>query len=187
LLISYLIGGRDAGYARDFMQDIAERNTGGCQLTTDGLRLYIDAVEGAFGVDVDFTQLQKMCGTVAENAKGWYYSPTVCWEAIRLPVSGRLEPDAFRTSHVERQDLTMSIQMLRCTRLTNGFGKKIANHTHKVALYTTFYNFLKVLKSLRETPAIEAGIDTTVRYFEWIVVLIEVRAPTPRKRGEYRR
>jgi len=186
LLISYLVGGRDAGYATDFMADVAERITGRCQLTTDGLTAYLEAVEGAFGSDIDYAQLVKMYGTVPENAKG-RYSPAVCTGARKVAVSGNPVREDICTSHVERQNLTMRMHMRRFTRLTNAFSKKVANHAHMVALYTTFYNFLKVHKALRVTPAMEAGIDTTVRDFEWIVGLIDARAPAPKKRGPYKK
>jgi len=186
LIVSYLVGGRDAGYANEFMQDVADRLDTRVQLTTDGYKVYLDAVENAFGNKVDFAQLVKIYGATFENAKG-RYSPAECKGARKMAVTGNPNFDDVSTSHVERQNLTMRMHMRRFTRLTNAFSKKFENHAHMVALYTVFYNFIKIHKTLSVTPAMEAGISDTVRDFEWIVGLIEVNAPKTGPRGPYKK
>ncbi len=186
LIVSYLVGGRDAGYAHEFMQDVAERLDTRVQLTTDGHKAYLEAVEGSFAGQVDYAQLIKMYGAVPEHAKG-RYSPAECTGTRKIPVSGYPDMDHASTSHVERQNLTMRMHMRRFTRLTNAFSKKFENHAHMVAIYTVFYNFVKIHQTLRVTPAMEAGLSDTVRSFEWIVGLIEVNAPRPRPRGPYKK
>ena len=186
LIVSYLVGSRDAGYAHEFMQDVADRLENRVQLTTDGHRVYLDAVEGAFGGQVDFAQLVKIYGATHESAKG-RYSPAECKGARKVAVTGHPDFNKVSTSHVERQNLTMRMHMRRFTRLTNAFSKKFENHAHMVALYTVFYNFIKIHKTLSVTPAMEAGISDTVRDFEWIVGLIEVNAPKTGPRGPYKK
>ncbi|MEM7709907.1 MAG: IS1 family transposase, partial [Pseudomonadota bacterium] len=186
LIVSYLVGGRDAGYAHEFMQDVADRLDGRVQLTTDGHKAYLEAVEGAFGADVDYAMLVKIYGASPESAKG-RYSPAECTGIRKTRIEGEPDIDHVSTSYVERQNLTMRMHMRRFTRLTNGFSKKVANHAHMVALYTVFYNFCRIHKTLRVTPAMEAGIDNTARDAEWIVGLIDATAPAPTKRGPYKK
>jgi len=186
LIISYLVGGRDAGYATDFMADVADRLACRVQLTTDGHKAYLNAVEDAFGGDVDYAQLVKIYGATSESAKG-RYSPAECTGAVKTPVSGNPDFDKISTSHVERSNLTMRMHSRRFTRLTNGFSKKLANHCHMVALYTVFYNFCKIHKTLKVTPAQESGLADEVRDFEWIVGLIDLNKPAPKKRGPYKK
>ena len=186
LIVSYLVGGRDAGEAHEFMHDVAGRLANRIQLTTDGLKVYLEAVEGAFGADVDFAQLVKIYGAAPESARG-RYSPADCTGIRKTRVEGNPDEKHVSTSYVERQNLSMRMHMRRFTRLTNGFSKKVANHTHMVALYTVFYNFCRIHKTLRVTPAMEAGISTTVRDCEWIVGLIDAAAPEPAKRGPYKK
>lgn len=186
LIVSYLVGGRDAEYANAFMQDVADRLATRVQLTTDGHRAYLEAVEGAFGADVDYAQLVKIYGSAPESAKG-RYSPAECVGARKERVEGNPDEKHVSTSYVERQNLTMRMHMRRFTRLTNAFSKKFENHAHMVALYTVFYNFCKIHKTLRVTPAMEAGLSDTVRDFEWIAELIEARAPKPGPRGPYKK
>jgi hypothetical protein len=161
LIVSYLVGGRDAGWAWDFMQDCASRINGRTQVTTDGHKPYLEAVEGAFGCDVDFAQLQKIYGapTDAEQRR---YSPATCIGSDMKVVSGNPDPKHVSTSYVERQNLTMRMSMRRFTRLTNGFSKKIENHIAAVALCFMYYNFCRVHQTLRVTPAMEAGIANHV-------------------------
>lgn len=186
LIVSYLVGGRDAGEAHEFMQDVADRLANRVQLTTDGLKVYLEAVEGAFGADVDYAQLVKLYGAAPEAAKG-RYSPAECTGIRKRRVEGSPDEKSVSTSYVERQNLSMRMHMRRFTRLTNGFSKKVANHTHMVALYTVWYNFCRIHKTLRVTPAMEAGISDTLRDCEWIVGLIDAAAPAPKKRGPYKK
>ncbi|MBJ3777553.1 DDE-type integrase/transposase/recombinase [Acuticoccus mangrovi] len=185
LIISYLVGGRDAGEAYEFMSDVADRLANRVQLTTDGHHAYLDAVEEVFGADVDYAQLVKLYGAAPEGAKG-RYSPAECTGIRKRRVEGRPDEAHVSTSYVERQNLSMRMHMRRFTRLTNGFSKKVANHTHMVSLYTVWYNFCRIHKTLRVTPAMEAGISDTLRDCEWIVGLIDAAAPA-RKRGVYKK
>jgi IS1 family transposase len=183
LIVSYLVGGRDAGYAAAFMDDVASRLANRVQLTTDGLRAYLDAVEGAFGADVDYAQLMKLYGD-APHPPG-RYSPAECTGTLKTRVEGRPDPAHVSTSHVERQNLTMRMQMRRFTRLTNAFSKKALPHYHMVALYTVWYNFVKMHKTIRCAPAMAAGVSDRLWSMEDIVALIDERAEAPKPRGPY--
>lgn len=186
LIISYLVGGRDADYAREFMEDVAFRLANRVQLTTDGHGAYLKAVEGAFGADIDYAMLQKIYGKSPEAAKG-RYSPAECIGIKKEVISGNPERAHVSTSYVERQNLTMRMSMRRFTRLTNAFSKKLDNHIHMLALYFAFYNFCRIHKTLRVTPAMAAGLDTTVRDMDWIVGMIDAIAPKPGPRGPYKK
>ncbi len=186
LIVSYLVGGRDSEYAMEFMDDVASRLANRVQMTTDGHRAYLEAVEGAFGCDVDYAQLVKMYGSSPESMKG-RYSPADCIGIKKTRVEGEPDIDHVSKSYVERQNLTMRMHMRRFTRLTNAFSKKFENHAHMVALYTLFYNFCKIHKTLRVTPAMEAGLSDTLRDFEWICELIDARAPKLGPRGSYKK
>jgi IS1 family transposase len=170
LCVSYLVGGRDASWAMDFMQDCAERINGRVQVTTDAHKAYLEAVEGAWGMDVDYAMLQKIYGapTDAEQRR---YSPAKCIGADMKVVNGKPDPAHVSTSYVERQNLTMRMSMRRFTRLTNGFSKKLDNHGYAVALHFLYYNFGRVHKTLRVTPAMEAGISDHVWSLEEIAAL----------------
>lgn len=156
LVVSYLVGGRGAGWAMDFMQDCASRVRGRLQITTDGHRVYVDAVEGAFGMDVDYAQLQKIYGASDEPEKR--YSPATCIGCDMKIVSGNPDPKHVSTSFVERQNLTMRMSMRRFTRLTNAFSKKLENHAYAVAVHFLYCNFVRIHQTLRVTPAMEAGL-----------------------------
>lgn len=186
LIISFLVGGRDADYAAEFMEDVAFRLANRVQLTTDGHKAYLEAVEGAFGADVDYAMLQKIYGKSPEAAKG-RYSPAECIGAKKETITGNPDRDHVSTSYVERQNLTMRMSMRRFTRLTNGFSKKLDNHIHMLALYFVFYNFCRIHKTLRVTPAMAAGISDTVRDMDWVVGLIDEAAPKPGPRRPYKK
>ena len=185
LIVSWLIGGRDAGYATEFMQDLAGRLAGRVQLTSDGHRAYPLAVEDAFGADIDYAMLVKHYGDAPEGQRR--YSPAVCTGATRMRVTGDPDEAHISTSYVERQNLTMRMSMRRYTRLTNAFSKKLANLAHHVALYFVHYNFCRVHQTLRMSPAMAAGVADTLHDMEWIVGLIDARAPKPGPRGPYRK
>lgn len=186
LIISYLVGGRDSFYAEAFMHDVAYRLATRVQLTTDGHGAYLSAVEGAFGIDVDYAMLVKLYGAAPESAKG-RYSPAECIGARKEPRVGRPMREHISTSYVERQNLTMRMSMRRFTRLTNGFSKKIHNHVHMLSLYFVHYNFCRMHKSLRMSPAMAAGLTDTLRDVDWIVSLIDAVAAKPAKRGPYKK
>ncbi len=186
LLVSYLVGGRDADYANAFMSDVASRLANRVQMTTDGHRAYLEAVEGAFGADVDYAQLIKIYGNAPESRKG-RYSPADCTGIRKRNVEGEPDQKHVSTSYVERQNLTMRMHMRRFTRLTNAFSKKFENHAHMVALYTVFYNFCRIHKTLRVSPAMEAGLSNTLRDMEWIADMVEAAAPKPGRPKTYKK
>jgi IS1 family transposase len=184
LMISYLVGKRDGGYAHEFMIDVANRLNNRVQMTTDGHKPYLEAIETAFGSEIDYAMLIKLYG--APNGGAGRYSPAECKGTIIGTVQGCPEQAHISTSYVERQNLTMRMHMRRFTRLTNGFSKKIENHMHAVALHFMFYNFCKIHKTLRVTPAMEAGISQTVWSLENVVELID-KDVQPKKRGPYKK
>ena len=179
LCVSYLVGGRDAGWAFDFMQDCAERIHGRVQITTDGHKAYLEAVEGAFGMEVDYAQLQKIYGAPTDaDQRG--YSPAKCIGADMKVVSGDPDPKHVSTSYVERQNLSMRMGMRHFTRLTNGFSKKFENHAHQVAVYFFHCNFCRVHSTLRVTPAMEAGLTDHIWTLEELCGLLPERKPNAR-------
>jgi IS1 family transposase len=172
LCVSYLVGGRDAGWAKEFMEDCASRIVGRVQVTTDGHRAYLDAVEGAFGMDCDYAQLQKIYGAPSDE-ESRRYSPARCIGCDMKVVSGNPDPKHVSTSFVERQNLSMRMSIRRFTRLTNAFSKKVENHAAAVALWFTYYNFCRVHQTLRVTPAMEAGISDHTWTIEEMVKLLD--------------
>lgn len=187
LLITWLVGGRDSEYAIAFMDDLRDRLANRVQLTSDGHRAYLEAVEGAFGGDVDYAQLVKIYGAAPEGAQV-RYSPAECIGAEKRRVEGSPDPKHISTSYAERQNLTMRMQMRRFTRLTNAFSKKFENHMHMVALYTVWYNFVKQHKSLKGiTPAMAAGVSDTLWSMNKLAEMIDAALPKPSKRGPYRK
>ena len=181
LIVSWLLGDRSQRSAYHFIADLAERVIGRPQLTSDGLRLYRAAVEAGFGADVDYAQIVKVFGSPVEDEKR--YSPATCKGTIKTVVSGRPDPDYVSTSYVERHNLTMRMSMRRFTRLTNSFSKKLRNHALALGLYFVYYNFCRTHKTLRVTPAMEAGLTNELHDAEWIVGLVDARAPKPAKPG----
>jgi IS1 family transposase len=173
LVISWLTGRRDAGYAADFLQDVASRLSNRVQLTSDGHKMYLDAVPDAFGEAVDFAQLVKVYGDTSEGQKR--YSPAQCLGTKRIDVIGDPDHAHISTSYVERQNLTMRMSMRRFTRLTNGFSKKLENHIHQVAMFYMWYNFGRVHTTLKTTPAMAAGLSSHVWSIQEIVNLSGLR------------
>jgi len=171
LVPSWLVGRRDADAAKTFITDLASRLKHRVQLTTDGFRPYLEAVEQAFGTDVDYAQLIKLYGAEPEGEKR--YSPAACIGARRVGFMGHPNPKHVSTSYAERQNLTMRMSMRRFTRLTNGFSKKLENHEHAVALHFMHYNFARVHASLRVTPAMEAGVARHVWSLEEIAAMTD--------------
>jgi IS1 family transposase len=186
LIVSYLVGGRDAGYAMEFMDDLRSRLANRVQLTTDGHKAYLEAVEGAFGADVDYAQLVKIYGA-SPTGPQTRYSPAECTGIRKRRVEGTPDIDYVSTSHVERQNLTMRMSMRRFTRLTNAFSKKLENHIHAIALYFVHYNFCRIHKSLKVSPAMAAGIADTLWSLDDVIAKIDEMAPPPAKRGPYKK
>jgi IS1 family transposase len=175
LIISYLCGGRDAAWACDFMEDLASRVTTRIQLTTDGHRAYAEAVEGAFGFEVDYAMLIKLYGAPTDRPDT-RYSPAACIGTRTGILSGSPDRQHISTSFVERQNLNLRMGVRRFTRLTNAFSKKFENHCHMVAIYHAYYNFCRVHQTLRVTPAMEAGLANHVWSLEDLVGLLESKA-----------
>ncbi|MHB8526763.1 MAG: IS1 family transposase [Candidatus Acidiferrales bacterium] len=173
LIVSWLVGGRDAGTAYGFMDDLAKRLANRVQLTTDGHRAYLSAVEEAFGSEIDYAMLVKMYGKDEADTR---YSPPECISCREVEISGRPDPKHISTSMIERQNLTMRMHMRRFTRLTNAFSKKVENHIASIAIHYMHYNFCRVHQTLRVTPAMEAGITDHVWSVTELVNLLDVRA-----------
>ena len=186
LMVSYLVGDRSGQAAMELMDDLRSRLSNRVQLTSDGHRAYLEAVEGAFGGDVDYAQLIKLYGESGDGGDR-RYSPAKCVGIKRKVIEGRPDKRLISTSYIERSNLTVRMGNRRFTRLTNAFSKRVEKHCAMLSLFFTHYNFCRVHKSLRVTPAMEAGIDDGVRDCEWIVGLMDDRAPKPGPRGPYRK
>ena len=187
LLITWLVGGRDSEYAMPFMDDLRSRLANRVQLTSDGHKAYLEAVEGAFGSDIDYAMLVKIFGAAPESMKG-RYSPAECSGARKERIEGNPDPKHVSTSYAERQNLTMRMQMRRFTRLTNAFSKKFENHMHMVALYTVWYNYVSQHKSLKAlSPAMATGISDTLWSMTDLAEMIDASLPKPAKRGSYKK
>ena len=169
LIVSYLVGLRNAECANVFMQDVASRLVYRVQLTTDGLKAYLDATVEAFQGNVDYAQLVKMYGNTPGGAGR--YSPAECTGIKKEPMIGNPTERHISTSFVERQNLTMRMNMRRFTRLTNAFSKKVENHELAIALHFMYYNFVRIHKTLRVTPAQASGITTKLWDIEDLVKL----------------
>ncbi len=173
LVPSWLVGNRDAETAEIFIDDLASRLAHKVQLTTDGLKVYLEAVEGAFGGDIDYARLVKMYGESMEAKMQKRYSPAKYTGSKKEVIAGNPESKHISTSYVERQNLTMRMSMRRFTRLTNAFSKKVENLSHSVSLHFMYYNFARIHKTLRVTPAMEAGISDHVWNLEEIAAMVD--------------
>ena len=171
LIVSYLVGGRTADYAKKFIADLASRLANRVQLTSDGNTTYLAAVERSFGIDIDYAMLDKIYNA-PPNKGTTRYSPAECCGTRKIKVKGNPDMKQVSTSFVERQNLTMRMSMRRMTRLTNAFSKKIENQAHAVALHFMHYNFCRVHQTLRVTPAMEAGIAQHVWSLEELAGLL---------------
>jgi IS1 family transposase len=171
LMCSWMVGNRGADAAHEFMQDLAGRLANRIQLTTDGHHVYANAVEAAFGANIDYAMLVKIYGESAEAEKR--YSPAECIGARKERVIGNPDKKHISTSHVERQNLNMRMGMRRFTRLTNAFSKKLENHTAAVSLYFMYYNFVRIHQTLRVTPAMAAGVTERLWDIDDMIKLLE--------------
>ncbi|MHA1524444.1 MAG: IS1 family transposase [Alphaproteobacteria bacterium] len=187
LIVSYELGDRSASTAIEFMDDLRTRLANRVQLTTDGHKAYLEAVEGAFGGDVDFAQLIKLYGDEPNKGPERKYSPSICTGAKKRRVEGDPDPRHVSTSHVERNNLTMRMGMRRFTRLTNAFSKKLENHFHMLSLYFVHYNFCRMHKTLRMSPAMAAGVSDTLHDMEWLAEMIDATLPKASLRGSYKK
>jgi IS1 family transposase len=185
LVPTYHIGARDLQDAYAFMDDLAPRLRNRVQLTTDGLRVYLNAVDASFKGGIDYAQLVKLYGSEAVGPGR--YSPPVCLAAIPQRVRGNPDPDHISTSYVERQNLTMRMSMRRYTRLTNAFSKKVENLAAAVSLHFGYYNFCRVHKTLGTTPAVAAGVADHVWNLDELIGLLDAAERVPIKRGPYKK
>jgi IS1 family transposase len=173
LLISYLVGARDGETACAFVADLAGRLANRVQLTTDGHKAYPEAVEGAFGGEIDYAQLVKIYENDTGNTSDVRYCPGEHVESRKEVITGNPDWSAISTSYIERQNLTMRMRMRRFTRLTNAFSKKIENHEHAIAIYAMHYNYVRIHQSIRMTPAMKAGLTRKLWSLEDVVALID--------------
>jgi IS1 family transposase len=185
LVPSWRIGDRSSQTAVAFTDDLASRLATRVQITTDGHRAYLEAIEGSFGADVDYAMLVKIYGADAAGEKR--YSPAECIGAVKHRVEGNPDPKHVSTSFAERQNLTLRMSDRRFTRLTNAFSKKLENHALSVALHYMHYNFCRIHKTLRITPAMAAGVTDHVWSVADIVSMIEAAEPASAKRGPYKK
>lgn len=186
MILSYLVGERDSNYAIEFMDDLASRLTNRVQLTSDGRRAYLEAVEGAVGCDVDYAQLVKLYGSVGDSNSDKRYSSAECTGIRKRTFEGKHDDADVSTSYAERQNLTMRMHMRRFTRLSNAYSKKVENYAHAVALHMMFYNFVCIHKSPRVTPAMAAGVTDRLWEIADIAMLVEQAETKPGKRDLYR-
>jgi IS1 family transposase len=182
LIPSFLVGSRDTACATEFTQDLAGRLASRVQLTTDGHKMYLSAVEEGFGGAIDFAQLVKMYGAAPEGPEV-RYSPAECIGCERTAVTGSPDPAHVSTSYIERSNLTVRMSVRRFTRLTNAFSKKLRNHAAAVGLFTAHYNFCRLHQTIRCTPAMAAGVTSRLWSIADLVALLP--APIATKRGPY--
>jgi IS1 family transposase len=190
LLVSYMVGNRDGEYAAALMDDLRGRLANKVQLTTDGHKAYLQAVEDAFGSDIDYAMLVKLYGAgpaTTADAAGRRYSPAECIGIRKETITGKPDPKHISTSYVERSNLSIRMHMRRFTRLTNAHSKKLENHTWAVALHVMFYNFVRLHSTLRMSPAMAAGITDRLWEMSDIVALIDAREEAPKRPATYRK
>ena len=185
LVPSWLVSDRSADSATILMRDLASRLRSRVQLTTDGHKAYLSAVEEVFGADIDFSQLIKMYGNAPETESR--YSPGECIGCEPKRIVGNPDPGHISTSYVERQNLTMRMSMRRFTRLTNAFSKKIENHVAMISVHYMHYNFCRIHQSLRITPAMAADVSEHVWDIEEVIGLLDKATPKPGPRGPYKK
>ncbi len=185
LLVSYMVGGRDSEYALALMDDLRGRLANRVRLTTDGHRAYLNAVEEAFGDDIDYAQLVKLYGE-APHPPG-RYSPAECIGSRKETITGKPDKAHVSTSYVERSNLSIRMHMRRFTRLTNAHSKKFENHGWAVALHVMFYNFVRIHSTLRTSPAMAAGVSDRLWEMSDIVALIDAREEAPKRPTTYRK
>ncbi len=185
LVVQWYVGDRDGETAKLFIGDLALRLAGRVQLTSDGHRPYLEAVEGAFGADIDYAMLQKIYGAAPEGQKR--YSPAECIGCQKKVIEGKPDPAHISTSYVERSNLTLRMHNRRFTRLTNAFSKKFESHVHMVALYTVWYNWVRIHKTMRTSPAMAAGLTSSLMTMEDVVGLIDAIAPKPGRPKTYKK
>ena len=171
LVVSWYVGARDSAAAMTFIDDLAPRLTSRVQITSDGHRPYLEAIEGAFGGDVDYAMLVKVYGAAPEGQRR--YSPAICTGAHRHRVEGNPNPKHISTSFVERQNLNIRMGNRRMTRLTNAFSKKAENHAHMMAIYFMHYNFVRIHQTLKVTPAMAAGVTPKLWEMSDMVKVLE--------------
>ena len=169
--MSWYVGSRDGDAAKTFVDDLAPRLASRVQLTSDGHKPYLEAIEGAFGSNIDYAMLVKVYGPSLEGQRR--YSPAECQGAIKHRVEGRPDPKHISTSFVERQNLNIRMGNRRMTRLTNAFSKKAANHTHMMAVYFMHYNFVRIHQTLKVTPAMAAGVTSRLWEMSDMVKVLE--------------
>jgi IS1 family transposase len=186
MIVSYLVGGRDGEYAIALMDDLRSRLATRVQLTTDGHRAYLNAVEEAFGDDIDYAQLVKLYGDAPEAFKG-RYSPAECIGAKKERITGNPDKTHVSTSYVERNNLSIRMHMRRFTRLTNAHSKKFENHAWGVALHVMFYNFVRIHSTVRMSPAMAVGVADRLWDMSDIVALIDAREAAPKRPATYRK
>jgi IS1 family transposase len=179
LIISYLLDNRDEEAAHSFMRDLQPRLKHRVQLTTDGYRPYLTAVDDAFGGDVDYAMLVKLYRADRAAKAERRYSPAECCGARKVRLAGSPFKKDISTSYVERQNLTMRMNMRRFTRLTNAFSKKVENHMHALSIYFLHYNFGRIHQTLRVTPAMESGLSDHVWSLEEIAALADAPQKAP--------
>ena len=184
LICNWMVGERDANWAEAFIDDLSYRITTRVQLTSDGLQAYVLPVHAAFGNEVDYAQLVKVYGAPKD---GRLSATSECIGCRKRPVIGNPDPAHISTSFVERSNLSMRMHMRRFTRLTNAHSKKLNNHRHAISLYFTFYNWTRIHKTLRTTPAMAAGLTDRVWDMEEIVALMDEVAPKPGRPKTYKK
>jgi IS1 family transposase len=183
LIPSYMVGSRDAGTATEFCQDLASRLSYRPQITSDGLKVYIGALEDAFNGELDYAMLQKIYAAAPGGETR--YSPAECTGCQKQVISGNPDPKRISTSYVERANLSMRMGLRRYTRLTNGHSKKLENHCAALAIFFMHYNFARIHSTIRCSPAMAAGVTPHLWSIAEIVELLPAEAP--KKRGPYKK